>query len=104
RRHSSIANPELLARLEEIYAFTPTGYKIVIAASSEAGLPEDARVKLTSFCEKNSGAVKDLFRWEFNNLSSIHNRFYSVHLPTLDATLEVNLIRAPYMTRIGEHE
>lgn len=104
RKHSSIANPELLARLEEIYAFTPTGYKIVIAASSEADLPEDARIKLNNFCEKNSGAVKDLFRWEFHNLSSIHNRFYSVHLPTLDATLEVDLIRPPYMTRIGDHE
>lgn len=104
RKHSSIANPELLARLEEIYAFTPTGYKIVIATSSEADLPEDARVKLNNFCEKNSGAVKDLFRWEFHNLSGIHNRFYSVHLPTLDATLEVNLIRQPYMTRIGDHE
>lgn len=104
QKHSSIANPELLARLEEIYAFTPTGYKIVIAASSEANLPEDARIKLDNFCEKNSGAVKDLFRWEFHNLSGIHNRFYTVHLPTLDATLDVNLIRPPYMTRIGDHE
>jgi hypothetical protein len=63
RKHSSIANPELLSRLEEIYAFTPTGYKIVIAASSEASLPEDARVKLNNFCDKNSGAIKDLFQW-----------------------------------------
>lgn len=104
RKHSSIANRELLARLEEIYAFTPTGYKILIAASSENALPDDARVKLDNFCEKNSGAVKDLFRWEFHNLSSIHNRFYSVHLPTLDATLDVDLVKQPYMTRIGDHE
>lgn len=104
RRHATIANKELLARLEDIYTFTPAGYKIVVAISSETIIPEDARTKLESFCERNSGAAKDLFRWEFHNLSSIHNRFYSVNLPTLDATLEVGLARVPYMTKIGDHE
>lgn len=104
RKHATIANPELIARLEEIYAFTPTGYRIVVAVSSVSELPVEARTKLANFCEKNSGAAKDLFRWEFNNLTDIHNRFYSVHLPTLDATLELNLGRPPYMTKIGDHE
>jgi len=104
RKHENIANPELLARLEEIYAFTPTGYKIVVAVSSLVDLPVEAQTKLASFCEKNSGAAKNLFRWEFHNLNDIHNRFYSAHLPTLDATLELTLEKQPYMTKIGDHE
>jgi len=104
RQHGRIANPELIARLQEIYAFTPSGYRIVVCASSLADLPAEARTKLDSFCEKNSGAAKDLFRWEFNSLSDIHSRFYSVNLPTLDATLDIPLGRQPYMTKIGDHE
>lgn len=104
RNHKEIANKELVSRLEEIYSFTPTGYKIVIASSSVAGLPSDAKVKLSSFCENNSGAAKDLFKWEFSNLNDIHNRFYSSHLPTLNATVDFELSRNPYMTRIGDHE
>jgi hypothetical protein len=104
RQHAKIANPELLARLQEIYAFTPAGYKIVIACSSQVDLPIDARIKLDNFCEKNSGAARDLFSWEFHNLNSVHNNFYTANLPTLDATLDMDLGRAPYMTQIGEHE
>lgn len=104
RKHESIANPELLARLDEIYAFTPTGYRIVVAVSSLGSFPAEAQTKLENFCEKNSGAAKDLFRWEFHNLTDIHNRFYSVNLPTLDATLDLTLQRQPYMTKIGDHE
>jgi hypothetical protein len=104
RNHKSVANKELLSRLEEIYSFTPSGYRIVIAASSIAMLPEDADIKLSSFCATNSGAAKELFQWEFANLSDIHNRFYSSHLPTLNATIDFTLGRAPYMTRIGDHE
>lgn len=104
RKHNDIANTELLSRLEEIYSFTPTGYRIVIASSSLAEMPEDARVKLDSFCETNSGAAKDLFQWEYVNLNDIHNRFYAAHLPTLDATIDFTLMRSPYMTKIGEHE
>lgn len=104
RQHSKIANPELLARLQEIYAFTPAGYKIVIACSSQVDLPNDARIKLDNFCEKNSGAARDLFTWEFHNLNGVHNKFYTANLPTLDATLDIDLSKAPYMTRIGDHE
>lgn len=104
RKHASIANPELMSRLEEIYSFTPAGYKIVVAASSLAEIPLDAKVKLDNFCQKNSGVAKDLFRWEYNNLESIHNRFYNAHLPTLEATLDISLSRLPYMTKVGDHE
>ncbi|MCX2784008.1 AIPR family protein [Microbulbifer thermotolerans] len=104
RKHKDIANSELLSRLEEIYSFTPTGYRVVIVSSSLAELPEDAVVKLNSFCETNSGAIKDLFQWEYVNLNDIHNRFYAAHLPTLDATIDFSLTRPPYMTKIGEHE
>ncbi|WP_445358787.1 AIPR family protein [Microbulbifer sp. ANSA005] len=104
RKHNEIANPELLSRLDEIYSFTPTGYRVVIASSSLAELPEDAKVKLSSFCESNSGAAKDLFQWEYISLSDLHNRFYAAHLPTLDATIDFNLVRPPYMTKIGDHE
>lgn len=104
RQHAKIANSELMARLQEIYGFTPSGYKIVIACSSQADLPEDARMKLDNFCEKNSGAARDLFSWDFHNLNSIHNQFYSANLPTLDATLEIDLNRQPYMTQIGDHQ
>ena len=104
RKHENLANPELLARLEDIYGFTPSGYRIIVALSSLAALPDEAKNKLEGFCEKNSGAAKDLFRWEFQNLNDIHNKFYSVNLPTLDATLELPLARPPYMTKIGDHE
>lgn len=104
RRHHDIANQELLSRIEEIYGFTPTGYKIVLVSSSLACLPAEAATKLDTFCEKHSGAAKDLFRWEFHNLNDIHNHFYNAHLPTLEATLELSLARQPYMTRIGDHE
>lgn len=104
RKHASIANPELLSRLEEIYAFTPAGYEIVVAVSSLAEIPTDAKAKLDSFCQRNSGVAKDLFRWEFHNLENIHNRFYSANLPTLEATLDIALSRVPYMTKVGDHE
>lgn len=104
RKHASIANPELMSRLEDIYAFTPAGYKIVVAVSSLAEIPPDAKTKLDSFCQKNSGVAKDLFRWEFTNLENIHNRFYNAHLPTLEATLDISLSRPPYMTKVGDHE
>jgi len=104
RKHTTIANPELMSRLEDIYAFTPVGYKIVVAVSSLAAIPSDAKTKLDNFCQKNSGVAKDLFRWEYHNLESIHNRFYSAHLPTLEATLNVALTRPPYMTKVGDHE
>lgn len=73
RAHGRIANQELLARLEESYAFTPTGYKIVIAASSRGELSAEAITKLNNFCEKNRGAAKALFRWEFHNLTDTHS-------------------------------
>ncbi len=104
RDHDGLANEELLSRLDEIYSFTPSGYRIVVAASSLPGLPSEAQTKLASFCEKHSGAAKDLFQWEFANLNDIHNRFYTANLPTLDATLDVPLSKSPYMTRIGDHE
>lgn len=104
RKHENVANAELLSRISEIYGFTPSGYRIVIAVSSLTELSSEATTKLQNFCEKNSGAAKDLFRWEFQNLNDIHNKFYSVNLPTLDATLEVPLKRSPYMTKIGDHE
>lgn len=104
RQHAKTANQELLARLEEIYAFTPSGYRIVIAASSLGPFPKEAETKLNAFCEKNSGAARNLFRWEYNSLADIHGRFYSANLPTLNATLSIQLLRAPYMTRIGDHE
>lgn len=104
RKHESIANQELLSRLEEIYAFTPAGYKIVVAVSSLAEIPPDAKEKLDAFCQRNSGVAKDLFRWEFRNLDNIHNRFYNAHLPTLEATLDISLNRQPYMTKVGDHE
>lgn len=104
RKHESIANPELISRLEEIYSFTPTGYRIVIVSSSLAEMPDDADLKLSNFCEENSGAARDLFQWEYVNLKDIHNRFYAAHLPTLNATIDFTLNRAPYMTKIGDHE
>lgn len=104
RKHASIANSELMSRLEDIYAFTPSGYKIVVAVSSLAEIPSDAKAKLDGFCQRNSGVAKDLFRWEFHNLEDIHNRFYNAHLPTLEATLGISLSRAPYMTKVGDHE
>lgn len=104
RKHSSIANPELMSRLEDIYAFTPAGYRIVVAVSSLTEIPADAKIKLDDFCQRNSGVAKDLFRWEYHNLENIHNRFYNSHLPTLDATLDIALSRQPYMTKVGDHE
>lgn len=104
RNHTGIANPELMSRLQEIYAFTPAGYKIVVAVSSLTEIPSDTKTKLDNFCQRNSGVAKDLFRWEFNNLESIHSAFYSAHLPTLEATLDIALSRQPYMTKVGNHE
>lgn len=104
RQHAGIANEELLSRLQEVYSFTPAGYQIIICSSSLPHLPPDAQVKLNAFCSKHSGAAKELFRWRFSSLQDIHTRFYSVNLPTLNATLTIPLSRAPYMTKIGDHE
>lgn len=104
RNHSNIANQELMSRLAEIYTFTPSGYKIVIAISSLSGIPPDVKTKLDNFCQRNSGASKDLFSWDFYNLESIHSDFYREHLPTLDANLEIPLTRQPYMSKVGGHE
>lgn len=104
REHKDLANAELVSRLEEIYSFTPTGYQIAIVCSSLGELPNEAAIKLDSFCNKYSGAAKDLFKWKYSSLNDIHNSFYSANLPTLDATLDVPLSMPPYMTKIGEHE
>ncbi|MEI7460777.1 MAG: AIPR family protein [Pirellula sp.] len=104
RGHQKIANPELQSRLQEIYSFTPSGYRIIICVSSIADLPSDAATKLNSFCKEKSGPAKEIFRWDFSNLTDIHNKFYNANLPTLNATLEISLDRQPYMTKIGDHE
>lgn len=104
KRHTEISNPDLMERLEEIYSFTPAGYKICVAFSSVAEIPNDIKVKLDNFCQKNSGVARDLFKWEFSNLETIHNKFYTQNLPTLDATLDVALSKQPYMTKVGDHE
>jgi len=104
RAHEDIANPELVSRLEDIYSFTPSGYRISVVSSGLGALPNEAAVKLDSFCGKHSGAAKNLFSWDYFNLDDIHNSFYSTNVPTLDATLSVPVPNPPYMTRIGEHE
>ena len=104
REHQKIANPELQSRLQEIYGFTPSGYRIIVCVSSITDLPSDATTKLSAFCKEKSGPAKDLFSWDFSNLIDIHNKFYNANLPTLNATLEIPLARQPYMTKIGDHE
>jgi hypothetical protein len=54
RRHDEIANPELKARLDEVYQQLPKGYRIHFVTSGQ-GIPHEAEVKLDALIDELRG-------------------------------------------------
>src|ERR1039458_5600486 len=54
KKHDQIANPELKARLEEVYSQLPKGYRIHFVTSGQ-GIPQESKVKLDALIDELSG-------------------------------------------------
>ena len=105
QNHEQIANPEIKARLDEVYQQLPAGYRIHFVTSG-AGLSRESEVKLDSFIEdlKGSSEGESLVLWDAEPLISLQARFYQQSLPAIEDPLHFNLSDAPYMLRSGAAE
>ena len=103
QNYKEIANPELQARVQEIYSVTPSRYVISIVTSGDGIIQNDARTKLDSFCIQHGGVSKKLFSWTYKKLDDIHDLFYASNLPTLTEDVQLK-IGQPFLEKIGSHE
>ena len=97
RKHGKIANPELRDRVAEIYSIVPKGY-VIHTVTSGAGIPEESSVKLKSLVETLGSKM---FSWSEENLSQLHDRFYTRSLKSVDTPIIFQLQGAPHAVRSG---
>lgn len=100
RQHDKVANPELKARLEELYQQLPTGYRIHIV-SSGAGLAAEAIAKLNALVAKLGGAAGNFIEWDQQPIEKLQERFYQQTLPAVKEPLRLELPATPYTQRSG---
>jgi hypothetical protein len=101
RKHESIANPDLKARLEELYQQVPSGYRIHFV-SSGAGLAPEAVIKLDAFVAELKGPAADSFiDWDDQPASELQERFYQHSLPAVKDPLRFEVPVVPYTQRAG---
>jgi len=104
RDHESIANPELLSRIEEIYQSIPTGYVLHIVTSG-CGISNEAETKLTSFIEHLQGPSETFFTYFVEDISNLQDRFYQKSLPSIDDPIAFSINKqAPYQVRSADHD
>jgi hypothetical protein len=99
-KHEKVANPELKARLDEVYQQVPKGYRIHFVTSGR-GLPEEARVKLDAFVGELKGPSANMVSWGEESLDKLQERFYQQSLPAVKDPLKFKLSSSPYMLRSG---
>jgi hypothetical protein len=100
RNHTSIANPELKARVEEIYQSLPKGYRVHFI-SSAGGLEEESKVKLNSLMGELAGPSASIIEWDEQPLQSLQEMFYQQNLPAVKDPIRLESPRQPYTVRSG---
>jgi hypothetical protein len=101
RRHEGVSNPNLRARIEELYRHAPTGYRLHFV-SSGWGLGYESEVKLNAFVERLRAPSADFFRWQAEDLERIHDQFYQRNLPAVSTPIVFALDNMPYMARSAD--
>jgi hypothetical protein len=100
KKHDQIANPELKARLEEVYSQLPKGYRIHFVTSGQ-GIPQEAKVKLDALIEELSGPSSSIVSWDEQSLGQLQDMFYQQSLPAVKDPINFSLVTTPYMCRSG---
>jgi hypothetical protein len=100
RKHDSVANPELKARIDEIYQTIPNGYTLHVVISSISDLSKESREKLDALSSSLSG----IFQYTFEDLRWLWDAFYTAHLPTLEQPIHLALEQTPYPVKSSDHE
>jgi hypothetical protein len=104
RKHNSVANADLRARIDETYKIIPNGYRIHLVTSG-CGMAEETRVKLDAFIEGLKSPSDDFFTWKLEDLEALQEKFYQRNLPTVEEPLVFVLERQPpYQIRSSNHD
>jgi hypothetical protein len=100
RSHHDIANPELKARVEEIYQSLPKGYRVHFISSAGA-LEADSKVKLNSLITELAGPSASIIEWDEQPLQILQEMFYQQNLPAVKDPILLASPRPPYTVRSG---
>jgi hypothetical protein len=100
KKHEQIANPELKARLDEVYQQLPKGYRIHFITSGQ-GISVESIVKLNAFVDALRGPSESLISWDQKSLAQLQEQFYQQSLPAVKNPLTFKLPTTPYMLRSG---
>jgi hypothetical protein len=104
RQHTTLANPALKAKIDEIYKAVPSGYVIHVVTSG-AGVDHSATIKLDSFVDSLNRPTGDSFSFTVESLKDLHERHYTKNLPTISDAITFKLERTtPYMARFSQHD
>lgn len=101
RKHDEIANPELKARVEEIYQILPKGYRIHFISSGR-GLEKESKTKLDALIAELKGPSSSIISWDEQPLAGLQEMFYQQNLPAVKEPLKFNSPRQPYTVRSGK--
>jgi hypothetical protein len=104
RRHEGVANPQLKAKVQEIFKAVRQGYRLHLVTSSRASLPKEAKDKLDAFVANLGSSATALFTYELEDLRFLQDAFYSKNLPVVESPIRFQLESKPYMVRSGDHE
>ena len=100
KKHDQIANPDLKARIDEIYQRLPKAYRVHFV-SSGFGIPPEATVKLNALIDELKGPSSNIVSWDEQPLNRLQEQFYQQTLPAVKDPIKVELPAAPYMLRSG---
>lgn len=100
KKHDQIANPELKARLDEVYNQLPKGYRIHFVTSGQ-GIPHESEIKLGALIDELSGPSSSIVSWDQQPLAQLQDIFYRQSLPAVKDPINFALAATPYMCRSG---
>ena len=104
KKYSSIGNPALRDRIEEVYKIVPSGYTLHLVTSG-TGIYPDADVKLRNFINSLKAPANDFFEYQVEDLKALQDRFYTRNLPAIDEFIQFELQKySPYMVRADNHD
>ena len=103
-RHRTVANPEVGARIEEIYQTVPNGYRLHLVSSGR-GITGESVEKLNAFVDGLRGPTSSYFLWIDEDLRYLQDAFYTRNLPTVEQPITFELERQPpYQVRSADHD
>ncbi len=100
RKHEQIANPELKARLDEVYQQLPSAYRIHVISSGQ-GVPAESKIKLDALIDELSNPSASLIGWDEQDLGTLQEMFYQQNLSAVKEAIRLKMTSAPYMLRSG---